>query len=136
MAIFVDKKSKIVVQGATGHQGVFHIAAMKEFGTNVVAGVTPGKGGKFQILEVSFCNEGFDKKTAIPLKASNDGFDAIMNIELTIESEHSLPDIIDVVISVGEKYNKNIQLKKYKSGVFRSIDIQKFSIPYKELVAN
>ena len=46
MAIFVDKRNKVLVQGATGHQGVFHIGAMKEFGTNVVAGVTPGKGGQ------------------------------------------------------------------------------------------
>ena len=46
MSIFVDKKNKVVVQGATGHQGVFHISEMKAFGTNVVAGVTPGKGGQ------------------------------------------------------------------------------------------
>ena len=46
MAIFVDKKTKVVVQGATGHQGVFHIGEMKNFGTNVVAGVTPGKAGQ------------------------------------------------------------------------------------------
>ncbi|MEF8879924.1 MAG: succinate--CoA ligase subunit alpha [Candidatus Thermoplasmatota archaeon] len=46
MSIFVDKKNKVLVQGATGHQGVFHIGEMKKFGTNVVAGVTPGKGGQ------------------------------------------------------------------------------------------
>jgi len=46
MAIFVDKKNKVLVQGATGHQGVFHIGEMKNFGTNVVAGVTPGKAGQ------------------------------------------------------------------------------------------
>jgi succinyl-CoA synthetase alpha subunit len=46
MSIFVDKKSKVIVQGATGHQGVFHIGEMKKFGTNVVAGVTPGKAGQ------------------------------------------------------------------------------------------
>jgi succinyl-CoA synthetase alpha subunit len=46
MAIFADKNNKVLVQGATGHQGIFHIGAMKEFGTNVVAGVTPGKGGQ------------------------------------------------------------------------------------------
>lgn len=46
MAIFVDEKSKVIVQGATGHQGVFHIGEMKDFGTKVVAGVTPGKGGQ------------------------------------------------------------------------------------------
>jgi len=46
MSIFVDEKNKILVQGATGHQGVFHISEMLNFGTNVVAGVTPGKGGQ------------------------------------------------------------------------------------------
>ncbi len=46
MSIFVDEKNKIVVQGATGHQGVFHISEMLNFGTKVVAGVTPGKGGQ------------------------------------------------------------------------------------------
>jgi len=46
MSIFVDKSNKVLVQGATGHQGVFHIGEMKNFGTNVVAGVTPGKAGQ------------------------------------------------------------------------------------------
>lgn len=46
MSIFVDEKNKVLVQGATGHQGVFHIGEMLHFGTKVVAGVTPGKGGQ------------------------------------------------------------------------------------------
>ena len=46
MSIFVDEKNKLVVQGATGHQGVFHIGEMLGFGTKVVAGVTPGKAGQ------------------------------------------------------------------------------------------
>lgn len=46
MAVVVDKNTRVVVQGATGHQGQFHIGAMKDFGTNVVAGVTPGKSGE------------------------------------------------------------------------------------------
>ena len=46
MAIFVDEKNKVIVQGATGHQGVFHISEMLKFGTKVVAGVTPGKEGQ------------------------------------------------------------------------------------------
>ena len=46
MSIFVDEKNKVLVQGATGHQGVFHIGEMLSFGTKVVAGVTPGKGGQ------------------------------------------------------------------------------------------
>lgn len=46
MSIFVDKNNKVLVQGATGHQGQFHIKEMLNFGTNVVAGVTPGKAGE------------------------------------------------------------------------------------------
>ncbi len=46
MAIFVDSDTRLLVQGITGHQGVFHTGAMQEFGTNVVAGVTPGKAGE------------------------------------------------------------------------------------------
>jgi succinyl-CoA synthetase alpha subunit len=46
MSIFVDEKNKVLVQGATGHQGVFHIGEMLNFGTKVVAGVTPGKAGQ------------------------------------------------------------------------------------------
>ncbi|MCK4890925.1 MAG: succinate--CoA ligase subunit alpha [Candidatus Aminicenantes bacterium] len=45
MAILLNKKSKIVVQGFTGKEGSFHSSQMIEYGTLVVAGVTPGKGG-------------------------------------------------------------------------------------------
>ena len=45
MAVIVDEKSKVVVQGITGYQGTYHSSAMREFGTNVVAGTRPGKGG-------------------------------------------------------------------------------------------
>jgi len=45
MSILVDKNSRIVVQGLTGKEGMFHAEQMIAYGTNVVAGVTPGKGG-------------------------------------------------------------------------------------------
>lgn len=45
MSILVNKKTKVVVQGITGSEGSFHATQMIEYGTNVVAGVTPGKGG-------------------------------------------------------------------------------------------
>ncbi len=49
MSIIVDENSRIVVQGITGKEGSFHAGQMIEYGTKVVAGVTPGKGGsKFQ----------------------------------------------------------------------------------------
>lgn len=46
MAVIVDDKTRLVIQGITGYQGTFHTKAMAEFGTKVVAGVTPGKGGQ------------------------------------------------------------------------------------------
>ena len=46
MSILVSNKSKIVVQGITGSEGTFHSHQMIEYGTNIVAGVTPGKGGQ------------------------------------------------------------------------------------------
>lgn len=46
MAILVDRKTKVVVQGITGRDGSFHALQMKKYGTKVVSGVTPGKGGQ------------------------------------------------------------------------------------------
>lgn len=45
MSILVNKESKVIVQGITGSEGTFHTAQMLDYGTNIVGGVTPGKGG-------------------------------------------------------------------------------------------
>ncbi len=45
MSILVDKKSRVIVQGITGRSGLFHTKQCREYGTSIVAGVTPGKGG-------------------------------------------------------------------------------------------
>jgi succinyl-CoA synthetase alpha subunit len=46
MSIFIDKNSKVIVQGITGSEGSYHTGRMIDYGTNIVGGVTPGKGGQ------------------------------------------------------------------------------------------
>src|SRR5438270_11342929 len=45
MAVLVDKNTRLIVQGITGREGTFHAKGSQEYGTKVVGGVTPGKGG-------------------------------------------------------------------------------------------
>ena len=49
MSILIDEKTRVVVQGITGSEGTFHSQRMQEYGTKIVAGVTPGKGGQVHL---------------------------------------------------------------------------------------
>lgn len=55
MSILIDENTKLIIQGITGREGTFHCEQMLQYGTNVVAGVTPGKGGQ-EVLGVPVYN--------------------------------------------------------------------------------
>ena len=65
MSVLVDKSTRVVVQGITGREGAFHAARCKEYGTQVVGGVTPGKGGS--------THEGFPVWNTVEQAVRNEG---------------------------------------------------------------
>jgi succinyl-CoA synthetase alpha subunit len=69
MSILIDEQTKVMVQGATGRDGSFHTGRMKADGTNIVAGVTPGKGGT-EIHEVPVFDTVSEAKAATGATAS------------------------------------------------------------------
>ena len=71
MSIIVNKKTRVLVQGITGSEGTFHSKQMIEYGTNIVSGVTPGKGGtKALDGKVDVFNSVLDAKEATDANAS------------------------------------------------------------------
>jgi len=54
MSVLINKNSKIIVQGFTGVEGTFHASQMIDYGTNIVGGVTPGKGGSYHLEKLVF----------------------------------------------------------------------------------
>ena len=70
MSIFINKNSKIIVQGITGSEGSFHTQQMLNYGTNIVAGVTPGKGGQTVFEKIPVFDSVKDAKNETKANAS------------------------------------------------------------------
>lgn len=71
MSILLEKKTRVIVQGITGGEGSFHTRQMVEYGTNVVGGVTPGKGGqKFEDTNIPIFNTVADAVKEVKAEAS------------------------------------------------------------------
>lgn len=114
MSIFVDKNTRLVVQGITGKEGQFHARQCIDYGTNVVAGVTPGKGGQkmddvpvFNTVKEAVANTGANCSMVFVPPAF--AADAIM------ESADSGIDLI-VAITEGIPVMDMVKVKNYLKG--------------------
>jgi succinyl-CoA synthetase alpha subunit len=108
MSVLVNKDSKIIVQGFTGSEGTFHAGQMIEYGTNVVGGVTPGKGGQthldkpvFNTVEEAVTKVGADTSIifvppAFAADAIMEAADAGIKVIITITEGIPVADMIKV----------------------------------------
>ncbi|AQW81093.1 succinyl-CoA synthetase, alpha subunit [Campylobacter pinnipediorum subsp. pinnipediorum] len=116
MSILVDKNTKVVVQGITGKQGSFHTQKCLEYGTNIVAGVTPFKGGTkhlgidiFNSVKEAVCMTGADTSMIfVPAAFTKDAIleAALAGIKLCVVITEHIP-IFDMlkVKEIAKKYN-------------------------------
>jgi succinyl-CoA synthetase alpha subunit len=119
MSILVDKKSMILVQGFTGTEGTYHASQMIEYGTNVVGGVTPGKGGHNQLDRMVFntvaeCVKETDANVSIIFVPPAFAADAIMEaadagVELVVCITEGIP-VQDMVKVKNFLLGKNTRL--------------------------
>jgi len=120
MAILINKDSRVVVQGITGRDGSFHAKLMKEYGTKVVAGVTPGKGGQkvedipvFNTVREAVEKEGADVSCIfVPAPFAADAImeaaDAGIKLIVAITEGIPIQDMVKVVRFVEEKGSRLI----------------------------
>ena len=119
MSVLVDKNSRIIVQGFTGGEGTFHASQMIEYGTNVVGGVTPGKGGQTHLDRPVFNTvkdavENVDANTTIIFVPPAFAADAIMEaadagIKVIITITEGIP-VADMIKAADYIKNKECRL--------------------------
>ncbi len=99
MSILVDKDTRLLVQGITGAEGSFHTAQMVEYGTQVVAGVTPGKGGQADANNIPIYN------TVAQAKQSREANAAVIFVPPPFAADAILESIaagLDLVVCITE----------------------------------
>jgi len=113
--MYISENSKVVVQGITGTQGMFHTKLMVEYGTNIVAGVTPGKGGQEvygipvfnEMREVTQETEADTSIIFVParftLAAAMESLNAGINMTVIITENIPIFDMIKLVEKANEK---------------------------------
>lgn len=119
MSVLVDKNTRLIVQGITGSVGSFHTQQMIEYGTNIVGGVTPGKGGKIvegvpvfdtvrQAVEETGCNA---TVIYVPPPFAADAIleAAEAGVELIVAITEGVP-VQDMITVVNYLEGKNVQL--------------------------
>jgi succinyl-CoA synthetase alpha subunit len=117
MAIFADKKTKVIVQGITGRDGAFHTRQMVKYGTNIAGGVTPGKGGtKLDDIPV------FDSvKDAVAATKANTSV-IFVPPSFAIDAIYDAADAgIELVVCITEGVPANDMIKVYHSLKHRNI---------------
>ncbi len=108
MSVIIDKDTRIIVQGITGHQGRFHSGEMIKFGARVVAGVTPGKGGQevngvpvYDTVEEAMVHEPEATMITVPARFVKDAaFEAMyhgIRVIYILTEKVPLHDALDIV---------------------------------------
>lgn len=110
MGILVDKKTKVVVQGITGRDGSFHTRQMKEYGANIVAGVTPGKGGSgFEGIPI------FNSVAEAVAKTKANTSVIFVPVAFAIDAIYEAADAgVDLIVCITEGVPANDMLKVYE----------------------
>lgn len=114
MAILVNKKTKVIVQGITGQSGRFHAEQCIEYGTQIVAGVTPGKGG-LEVLGVPVFDSVWEAKNACAPDASLIFVPAPFAADAIFEAEDAGIPLI-VCITEGIPVRDMLEVKRVMQG--------------------